>query len=140
MALETAEKYDVKIGKEIHAPLPIKPGTRVQPKTGMASALDFRMSEQIMELADRTGSKHVGLVPDFGIFQHSPSQVAIDYCKRHAKIKESIDFILEHSKEYELDDMIRVLGVGDRADVAAPFLSGSGRHDRYYPVYCQHSR
>ena len=65
MALETAEKYDVKIGKEIHAPLPIKPGTRVQPKTGMASALDFRMSEQIMELADRTGSKHVGLVPDF---------------------------------------------------------------------------
>ena len=98
MALETAEKYDVKIGKEIHAPLPIKPGTRVQPKTGMASALDFRMSEQIMELADRTGSKHVGLVPDFGIFQHSPSQVAIDYCKRHAKIKESIDFILEHSK------------------------------------------
>ena len=110
MALETAEKYDVKIGKEIHAPLPIKPGTRVQPKTGMASALDFRMSEQIMELADRTGSKHVGLVPDFGIFQHSPSQVAIDYCKRHAKIKESIDFILEHSKEYELDDMIRVLG------------------------------
>lgn len=105
MALETAEKYDVKIGKEIHAPLPIKPGARVQPKTGMAAALDFRMSEQIIELADRTGSKHIGLVPDFGIFQHSPSQVSIDYAKRQAKIPEAIDFILENSKNYSLDDI-----------------------------------
>ncbi len=109
MALDTAEKYDVKIGKEIHAPLPIKPGSRVQPTKGPAAALDFRMSEQIIELADRTGSHHVGLVPDFAIFQHSPSQVAIDYCKRHAKIPESIDFILENSRNYEQDDMIRVL-------------------------------
>ena len=103
-----------------------------------------------MELADRTGSKHVGLVPDFGIFQHSPSQVAIDYCKTSCEKKESIDFILEHSKEYELDDMIRVLGEKypehglaeseiERMSLHRS-LSGSGRHDRYYPVYCQHSR
>lgn len=105
MALETAEKYDVRIGREIHAPLPIKPGSRVQPATGMAAALDFRMSEQIIELADRTGSKHVGLVPDFGIFQHSPSQVTIDYHRRHAKIPEAIDFILENSGNYEFDDL-----------------------------------
>ena len=78
MALDTAEKYNVRIGKEIHAPLPIRPGARKQPTSGMAAALDFRMSEQIIDLAQRTGSKHVGLVPDFGIFQHSPSQVAID--------------------------------------------------------------
>lgn len=109
MALETAEKYNVKIGKEIHAPLPIKPGKRVQPKTGMASALDFRMAEQIIDLAQRTGSKHVGLVPDFGIFQHSPSQVAIDYAKRNAKNPEVIDFILENSKKYGLDDIGTVL-------------------------------
>ena len=109
MALDTAEKYNVKIGKEIHAPLPIKPGTRVQPKTGMAAALDFRMSEQIIELADRTGSKHVGLVPDFGIFQHTPSQVAIDYAKRNTKNPEVIDFILENSKYYSLDDIGKVL-------------------------------
>ena len=109
MALETAEKYDVRIGKEIHAPLPIKPGTRVQPTKGPAAALDFRMSEQIIELADRTGSRHVGVVPDFGIFQHSPSQVAVDYCKRHAKIPESIDFILENSRQYGYDDLVTVL-------------------------------
>lgn len=109
MALETAEKYDVRIGKEIHAPLPIKPGRHIQPKKGMASALDFRMADQIIELAQRTGSKHVGLVPDFGIFQHSPSQVAIDYVKRHANDAESVDFILENSRDYSLDDMFTVL-------------------------------
>lgn len=75
----------------------------------MAAALDFRMSEQIIDLAQRTGSKHVGLVPDFGIFQHSPSQVAIDYVKRHAEIPEAVDFILAHSKEYDLDDIIKVV-------------------------------
>lgn len=109
MALETAEKYNVRIGKEIHAPLPIKPGTKKQSTKGMAAALDFRMSEQIMELKDRTGSKHVGLVPDFGIFQHSPSRVAIEYTKRHAKIPESIDFILENSRRYDDDEIYQAV-------------------------------
>ena len=35
--IPTAEKYDVRIGKEIHAPWPIKPGNYVQPKKGMAA-------------------------------------------------------------------------------------------------------
>ena len=109
MALPTAEKYNVRIGKEIHAPLPIFKGDKVQPKHGMAAALDFRMAEQILELADKTGSKHLGLVPDFGIFQHSPSQVAIDYAKRHTEMPEAIDFILENSKNYSYDDMIEVV-------------------------------
>lgn len=114
MALETAEKYDVRVGKEIHAPLPIKPGVHKQPTKGMAAALDYRMADQIIELADRTRSKHVGLVPDFGIFQHAPSQVTIDYAKRHAKIPESIDFIRNHACDYELDEMF------DKLDEAYP--------------------
>ena len=109
MALETAEKYDVRMGKEIHAPLPIRPGAKKQPTKGMAAALDFRMTDQIIELAQKTGSKHVGLVPDCGIFQHSPSQVAIDYAKRHTKNPDIIDFILEHSREYEYDDLDALL-------------------------------
>lgn len=109
MALETAEKYDVRIGKEIHAPLPIKPGAKKQPTKGMAAALDFRIADQIMELADRTSSKHVGLVPDFGIFQHSPSRVTIDYAKRHAKIPESIDFILENCRNYGSDEIYQAV-------------------------------
>ena len=76
MALPTAEKYNVRMGKEIHAPMPIKPRKYNEENRGMRRTMDFRMAEQIIELADRTGSKYVGLVPDFGIFQHSPSQVA----------------------------------------------------------------
>lgn len=106
MALDTAEKYNVRIGKEIHAPLPIKPVTgKDYPKTGMAAALDYRMAEQIIDLAQRTGSKHVGLVPDFGIFQHSATQVGIDYQKRHAKVPEAIDFIVENRGRYSFDEM-----------------------------------
>ncbi|MFV0465430.1 MAG: TIM barrel protein [Lachnospiraceae bacterium] len=110
MALDTAEKYNVRIGKEIHAPLPIKAAGKTKPTMGMGAALDFRMADQIMELADRTGSKHVGLVPDFGIFQHSPSRVAVDYAKRHAKNPESIDFIRENAALYGFEELIHVLG------------------------------
>ena len=96
MALDTAEKYNVRIGKEIHAPLPIKlREDRPRPTKGMAAALDYRMADQIIELAQRTGSKHVGLVPDFGIFQHSPTQISIDYEKRHSAHPEIIDWIWE---------------------------------------------
>ena len=109
MALETAEKYDVRIGKEIHAPLPIKPGTRKQPTKGMAAALDFKMTDQIIELAQKTGSKHVGLVPDFAIFQHSPSDTAIAYAKRHTKNPDIIDFILENRFNYDYDELDTVL-------------------------------
>lgn len=108
MALDTAEKYNVRIGKEIHAPLPIRPG-KPQPTRGPAAALDFRMTDQILELAQRTGSKHVGLVPDFGIFQHSPSQVSIDYAKRHAKYPESIDFLRENCRNYSQDELFALL-------------------------------
>ncbi len=93
MALPTAEKYDVKIGKEIHAPLPIKPGQ----KTAIDPVMDPRMVDQIIELAERTGSKHVGLVPDFGIFQHSPTDLAVAYYKRHFN-PDMVDFIMEQNK------------------------------------------
>lgn len=108
-ALPVAEECNVRIGKEIHAPLPIFKGDKKQPTVGMAAALDFRMTEQILELADRTGSKHVGIVPDFGIFQHSPSQVAIAYTKRHTKMPEAVDFLLENSRYYGMDEIHQVL-------------------------------
>ncbi len=105
MALPVAEECDVRMGKEIHAPLPIFKANKQQPTTGMAAALDFRMAEQILELAARTGSKHVGLVPDFGVFQHSPSRPGIEYAKRHTKYPEIVDWILENSVNYSPDDI-----------------------------------
>ncbi len=109
LALPTAEKYNVRMGKEIHAPMPIKPRKYNEENRGMRKTMDFRMAEQILELADRTGSKHVGLVPDFGIFQHSPSQVAIDYAKRHANNPEAVDYIRENCTSYTKDEMVKVV-------------------------------
>ena len=108
-ALPVAEECNVRMGKEIHAPLPIFKGDKPQPTTGMAAALDFRMTEQILELADRTGSKHVGIVPDFGIFQYKPSSVAIAYTKRHTKTPEAVDFILENSANYGPDEIHQIV-------------------------------
>ncbi|MBQ4177599.1 MAG: TIM barrel protein [Lachnospiraceae bacterium] len=106
MALPTAEKYNVRIGKEIHAPWPIKPGNFVQPKKGMAAGINFRAVDEIVELRERTGSRYVGLVPDFGIFQHSPSDVAVAYVKRHAKNPDAVDWIRENAPSYSHDELI----------------------------------
>lgn len=110
MALPTAEKYNVRIGKEIHAPLSIKPGASAALEQNLL--LDPRSVDQIIELAERTGSKHVGLVPDFGIFQYRPTQVMIDYRKRQCKQPEMIDFIIEQgakkSEEEIRDELDRL--------------------------------
>ncbi len=108
MALPTAEKYNVRIGKEIHAPFPIKPGKTKNAGRSLAG-LNLRMVDEIVELADRTGSKHVGLVPDFGVFQFAVPSVQVAYEKRQARIPESIDFIMEHCEEYGTDDMMKLL-------------------------------
>ena len=101
-AIPTAEKYNVKIGKEIHIPFPIKRGKELSMYTQATNLpINYHMCEEIMDLVDRTGTKHVGLVPDFGIFQHSPSQVSIDYQKRHTPYPEAIDFLVENRKNYE---------------------------------------
>lgn len=91
-ALPTAEKYNVRIGKEIHAPLSIKPGASASLEKTLF--LDPRSVDQIIELAQKTGSKHVGLVPDMGIFQHSPTQISIDNMLRNSKQPDVIEYIL----------------------------------------------
>ena len=109
MALDTAEKYNVRIGREIHAPIPIKPSGPIYGMGGWIPESRLRMVESIIDLAQSTGSKHVGLVPDMGIFQHSPSQVAIDYTKRHAGHPEVVDFVLANNRQYNQLDMRKVI-------------------------------
>lgn len=109
MALPTAEKYDVKIGKEIHAPLPIVPAKRVQPSHGMATVLDWNSAQEIIDLRERTGSPYVGLVPDFGIFQFRPTRIGIEYAKRHALNPDIIDFVLENRLNYSVDELSQLV-------------------------------
>lgn len=72
LALDVAEECDIRIGKEIHAPIP----------------LNGQYVREIREVVERTGTKHLGIVPDWGIFAYRPSEVTLDwYVRQGAKRK-----------------------------------------------------
>jgi len=78
-ALPVAEELDIRLGKEIHAPIPIH-GQYVQ---------------EIVDYCKETGTKHLGLVPDMGIFAFRPSEVALDWYVRQGAKKESCDLVVQ---------------------------------------------
>lgn len=78
-ALPVAEECDIKIGKEIHNPIP----------------LNGKYVQEIVEFVNKTGTKHLGIVPDMGIFQHQPSDVKLDWMIRHGASRESVDVVME---------------------------------------------
>lgn len=102
-ALPTAEKYNIKIGKEIHAPLTIKYGANAAMEKDLL--LDPRSVDQIIDLVQKTGTKHLGLVPDFGIFQYAPSVPAIEYTRRHCGYPELVDYVLSCRGKMQDDEI-----------------------------------
>jgi len=60
-ALPLAEELDIRLGKEIHQPM----------------SLEGRQVTEILEYVEQTGTRHLGIVPDFGIFQTRPSEVLL---------------------------------------------------------------
>lgn len=94
-ALPVAEELDIRIGKEIHAPIPIH-GQYVK---------------EIVEYCKKTGTKHLGLVPDMGIFAFRPSEVTLDWYIRQGAKKESCDLVVQlcmdnyTGKSNELNDI-----------------------------------
>lgn len=72
LALPVAEECDVRIGKEIHAPIP----------------LNGQYVNEIVDYVNKTGTRHLGIVPDWGIFAYRPSEVTLDwYVRQGAKPK-----------------------------------------------------
>jgi hypothetical protein len=65
-ALPLAESLDIRLGKEIHQPMP----------------LEGQQVTEIVNFVERTGSRHLGIVPDFGIFQTRPSEVLLAWFER----------------------------------------------------------
>ena len=65
-ALPLAETLDVRLGKEIHQPM----------------RLEGEQVTEIIEYIERTGTRHLGLVPDFGIFAFRPSEVVLAQYER----------------------------------------------------------
>lgn len=78
-ALPVAEECDIKIGKEIHAPIPI----------------NGQYVNEIVEHCQKTGTKHLGLVPDWGIFAFRPSEVTLDWYVRQGAKRESCELVTE---------------------------------------------
>ena len=95
MALDTAVKYNVRVGKEIHAPYPIK---RDPNREGGI------MVTELLEYVDKKGTNMVGLVPDFGIFQHTQSRVAMENTKRHTDPK-VLKWVEDNAPKYSYEEL-----------------------------------
>lgn len=66
LALPVAEELDMRLGREVHQPMPLE-GSQVT---------------EIVDYVEKTGRRHLGIVPDFGIFQFRPSEVMLDWFVR----------------------------------------------------------
>lgn len=79
MALPVAEELDIRLGKEIHQPM----------------RLEGEQVAEIVELAERTGSRHIGIVPDLGIFQFRLSEAQLAWHGRHGARPEALEASVE---------------------------------------------
>jgi hypothetical protein len=78
-ALPLAESLDVRLGREIHQPM----------------TLEGRQVTEIIDYINQTGTKHLGIVPDFGIFQFRPSEVLLDWFQRRGASREACEASVE---------------------------------------------
>jgi hypothetical protein len=78
-ALPVAEELDIRLGKEIHQPIP----------------LDGQYVREIADYVAKTGTKHLGIVPDFGIFAFRPTEVLLDWYIRHGAKPETCDLVVQ---------------------------------------------
>jgi hypothetical protein len=90
----------VRIGKEIHAPYPIK----YDP-----SREGGQMVAEVIDLIKKTGTKHLGLVPDMGIFQHSPARVNVEHQLRTIDDPKLRDFILRNKDSMDPEEFAAVI-------------------------------
>lgn len=94
-ALPVAEECDIRLGKEIHAPIP----------------LNGQFVNEIVEYCQKTGTKHLGIVPDWGIFAFRPSEVTLDWYVRQGAKRESCDLVTEICMDNYLgksDELIKI--------------------------------
>jgi hypothetical protein len=78
-ALPLAESLDIRLGREIHQPM----------------TLEGRQVQEIVDYVDSTGTVHLGIVPDFGIFQTRPSEVLLGWFERRGAQPEACQASVE---------------------------------------------
>lgn len=95
-ALDLAEKHDIRLGKEVHQPM----------------SLEGPQVTEILDFVTQTGCHHMGIVPDFGIFQYRPSEALLKWFQRKGAQ------ITACEAAENLSDLIRKGDVGNRFDVS----------------------
>lgn len=78
-SLEYAEKVNVKIGLEVHAPFSLNSG----------------WADGYMEMINRTGTKYFGFIPDMGIFCKNIPDVLRDKARRQGASEECLKIVDE---------------------------------------------
>lgn len=82
-SIPIAEYYGVKMGLEVHSPMTLK----------------SRWVNEYLEMAEKSNSKYVGIIPDFSIFQKLPPHRAIQNALDAGADPEIIAFIISSCKE-----------------------------------------
>jgi len=101
-AIPYAEEYGVKMGFEVHAPL----------------MLQSERNEQLIELIEKTGTKYLTIVPDFGIFEKHASRVNVNKLIRQGTDEKIVEYLLEAGKnkvpQAEMMEAVRKMGASDK--------------------------
>jgi sugar phosphate isomerase/epimerase len=82
-ALPAAEKYDVRMGIELHSPTQLKSA----------------FIDAILEQIHKTGTKHFGFCPDFSAFTRKPRRNAKDGLLRQGARENIVDYIFQAYSE-----------------------------------------
>lgn len=86
--LPQAEKYDVRMGEELHIPFLIK----------------SEWFEQTIEYIQKRGTRHLGFVPDMSIFvRRPPKALSPDNFIQRGLVKEIVDYICQ-AREHRVDE------------------------------------
>ena len=80
-ALPVAEALDIRIVKEVHQPMP----------------LDGPWVQEIAAHVERTGTKHLGVLIDCGVFQFRPCRPLLDWYVRRGAEPEACDLVVQLS-------------------------------------------
>ncbi len=115
-ALPDAEKYDVRIAPEIHAPIPLQ-GNYVG---------------SYMDMIHRTGTKHMGFTLDFGVFCKRLPRVMIDYCVRHGAQPEVVDYVQKAFENAEARD--KIMATVEKMSATDGNLRLAGMSGGYGPI------
>jgi sugar phosphate isomerase/epimerase len=83
LVLPTCEKYDVKLGLELHAPTRLK----------------SPWIDSMLELIERTKTKYLGFCPDFGSFTWRPAEGTVERMVQQGAKKEIVEYIIKAYQE-----------------------------------------